>query len=702
MRTCLMCSLPRYKHANLPTPTPSSDRTHRSMSLAPTASSPGPNVVLSFVLARQPYLINHVLRNALKFTSAPMIVSFERDTGPNGIRGGVTHSMWCGTYGKTELLLAQTHRDRVRINPQVSAPLVGPAVLAAHWSNLEFCERPGLPCSGSGSGDIRFVLLEGHQLLIRPGLEQWVTQHSVAFCASGDCSVLPGNERVAACVAVRQSRPSRFLSGVHRDLLAEYGTLFGVASTLPPEGSSALPVMPHDGTFFPVWLLREFQRTVASLLPAFEHLRRSGECRWANATVATACALHEMLLPLFVRGRFAHLLPTASPPIIFPIGGLGNVSRCGGARQLASDIHSMAAPDARVFGVSLQGTWFSGSAKEGVVQLASALNEASGVPQTARLFAPLASAMANNCTTTCEPNGKSRGFSDCASRGRGTKVACKRFTRDWPGQQLVACVGDSITSGVTATGRENTYPAVLQRLLGPSYKVANLGVAGAQLQREHPFGPRYEKGPGYRPYWSTQHFARLNDTKWDVAVIMLGTNDALGNTLSRSCKTQTDANDGKSVHCRHLTVGLESLIAQLRSNGVPRVLVAVPPPLLREDAYGLDQTSVNRVVPQQIRAVAEANRRWLAHPPIDVFGALGGLNQSKAPWECSMLTPHVPRCALFSCDRTHPSDTGYEKIARLVHSAIARASCNHSPTRTCPAAAWGHAWWESLRGRRSG
>ena len=669
-------------------------RARRTGTMSPTPSAstaPVPNVVLSFALARQPYMINHVLRNALKFTSAPMIVSFERDTGSSGMRG----AMWCGTFGKTELLLTQTHRDRVRINPQVGA-VVGPAVLAAHWSNLEFCERPGLPCSGSGSGDIRFVLLEGHQLLIRPGLEQWVTQHSVAFCASGDCSVLPGNERVASCV--RQSRPSRSLSGVDRGLLAEYGTLFGVASTPPPEDSSALPVMPHDGTFFPIWLLREFQRTIASLLPAFEHLRRSGECRWANASVATACALHEMLLPLFVRGRFAHLIPTASPPIIFPLGGLGNVSHCGGARQLASDIQSMASPDARVFGVSLQGTWFGSSAKEGVVQLASVLNEASGVPQTARLFASLASAVENRCTTTCEPNGQSHGYSDCASKGRGTKLACKRFTRDWPGQQLVACVGDSITSGVSASVRESTYPAVLQRLLGPSYKVANLGAAGAQLQREHPFGPKYEKGPGYRPYWSTQHFTRLNDTKWDVAVIMLGTNDAQGSTLSRSCKTQKDAKGRKSVHCRHLTDGLESLIAQLRSNGVPRVLVAVPPPLLREEAYGLDQTSVNRLIPQQIRAVAEANRRWLAHPPIDVFGALGGLNQSEAPWECSMLTPHEPRCALFSCDRTHPSDAGYEKIARLVHSAIARASCNHSPTRTCPAAAWGDAWWEALRG----
>ena len=643
------------------------------MTLPQSASTtPVSNVILSFVLARQPYMINHVLRNALQFTSAPIIVSFERDTMPwpwSRAQG----AMWCGTFGKTELLLAQSHRDRVRINPHVGA-ITGTAVLAAHWSNLEFCERPGLPCSRAGSGDTRFVLLEGHQLFIRPGLEQWVTQHSVSYCASGDCSVKPCSHRVAC---VRPSRPSRPLSGVERGLLAKYATLFGLGGTMLPDGRSLLPGMPHDGSFFPLWLLREFRRTVSSLLPAFEHLRRSGECLQANVSVATVCALHEMLLTLFIRGRFAHLVPTASPPTIFPLGALGNVSHCGGARQLASAIHSMASPEAHVFGVSFRESRFASSVKEGIVQLASVLNEAA-VPQTPSLFAPLAPALDSSCTTMCESYQQRHGYSDCTHTGGSRRVACKRFTRVWPGQQLVACVGDSITSGVEASRSERTYPAVLQRLLGPNYKVANLGAVGAQLQRRHPLGSFYERGPSYRPFWSTQQFVRLNDTKWDVAVIMLGTNDAQGKILSRTCKSRPGAKGG--VHCRALADGLESLIALLRSNGVPRVLVAVPPPLLREEAYGIDQPSVNRLVPQQIRAVAEANRRLLAHPPIDVFGALGGTNQSEAPWECSMLTPQAPWCALFSCDRTHPSDAGYETIARHVHSAIARASCEPPPT----------------------
>ena len=128
------------------------------------------------------------------------------------------------------------------------------------------------------------------------------------------------------------------------------------------------------------------------------------------------------------------------------------------------------------------------------------------------------------------------------------------------------------------------------------------------------------------------------------------------------------------TRCPAFADNLVSLINLLRSNGVPQVLVALPPPLLRHYAYLLDQASINEWIPQQIRAVVEANQQLLAHPAIDVFEAFGGANQSEAAWECSMLTPRVPRCDLFSCDRTHPSDAGYERIATMVHRAIVRSS----------------------------
>ena len=146
-------------------------------------------------------MVNHVLRNTLKFTSAPMIVSIERETYQG--QGG----LWCGSYGKTELYLAQYHRDRVRINPRATSAY-GSASLAGHLSNLAFCEQSGLPCAEPDGGAISFVMLDGDQLFIRPGLEQWVMQHSVAFCPSGDCSTLPMWPSLQDCVKPpRASRP---------------------------------------------------------------------------------------------------------------------------------------------------------------------------------------------------------------------------------------------------------------------------------------------------------------------------------------------------------------------------------------------------------------------------------------------------------------------------------------------------------------
>ena len=81
----------------------------------------------------------------------------------------------------------------------------------------------------------------------------------------------------------------------------------------------------------------------------------------------------------------------------------------------------------------------------------------------------------------------------------------------------VACVGDSITYGLTIDNPENnSYPNQLQLLLGPKYVVnPNLGRCGAGI---------WHRGA---PYTSTQEFK--DATKWpaDILVCCLGTNDAI-------------------------------------------------------------------------------------------------------------------------------------------------------------------------------
>lgn len=79
----------------------------------------------------------------------------------------------------------------------------------------------------------------------------------------------------------------------------------------------------------------------------------------------------------------------------------------------------------------------------------------------------------------------------------------------------VACVGNSVTYGAGVENREtNSYPAVLQRLLGSDYQVENFGRSGATLLTK-----------GHNPYVKTKEFAAAVAMKPDVAVIHLGLND---------------------------------------------------------------------------------------------------------------------------------------------------------------------------------
>lgn len=82
-------------------------------------------------------------------------------------------------------------------------------------------------------------------------------------------------------------------------------------------------------------------------------------------------------------------------------------------------------------------------------------------------------------------------------------------------QTKVACVGNSVTYGAGIENREkNSYPSVLQELLGQKYVVQNFGRNGATLLFK-----------GHNPYVKSEEFARAIAMKADVVVIHLGLND---------------------------------------------------------------------------------------------------------------------------------------------------------------------------------
>lgn len=79
----------------------------------------------------------------------------------------------------------------------------------------------------------------------------------------------------------------------------------------------------------------------------------------------------------------------------------------------------------------------------------------------------------------------------------------------------IACVGDSVTFGYGIQDRKkDSYPAVLQSMLGADYKVRNFGVSGHCVQ-----------DTSDRPYANTKTYAKSLKYDADIVVFMLGSND---------------------------------------------------------------------------------------------------------------------------------------------------------------------------------
>ncbi|MCD7964104.1 MAG: GDSL-type esterase/lipase family protein [Rikenellaceae bacterium] len=80
----------------------------------------------------------------------------------------------------------------------------------------------------------------------------------------------------------------------------------------------------------------------------------------------------------------------------------------------------------------------------------------------------------------------------------------------------VACVGNSITAGSGVENRATqSYPAVLQQLLGERYEVVNFGLGGRTLLYN-----------GDRPYVNEKRFQESLEFNPDIVIIKLGTNDS--------------------------------------------------------------------------------------------------------------------------------------------------------------------------------
>jgi lysophospholipase L1-like esterase len=189
----------------------------------------------------------------------------------------------------------------------------------------------------------------------------------------------------------------------------------------------------------------------------------------------------------------------------------------------------------------------------------------------------------------------------------------------------VACVGDSITFGLSIPGREtNSYPARLQGRLGGQWEVRNFGVSGATMLRNPPF--RVESS-----YWDQPAFVEAGKYNPDAVVIILGTNDLW--------------HDENWKHCRQFALDYRTMIEHFAGLPAhPRIWLVYPPPAF-EERPGLSANL--KQARTLIRQIAEEKNL----PVIDLEPVLGSR----------------PQCFPDGC---HPNAEGADRIAQEVSRAL--------------------------------
>ena len=188
----------------------------------------------------------------------------------------------------------------------------------------------------------------------------------------------------------------------------------------------------------------------------------------------------------------------------------------------------------------------------------------------------------------------------------------------------LACIGDSITWGFTLLNPwKQSYPALLQEMLGDGYEVRNFGYndASARFDADTPYVNKrvYRDSLAWNP---------------DIVLLMLGTND----TKTRNWDPEIFRRDYRRI--------VESY-RSLPSN--PRVILIAPIRIflpLRIPLLGLYPETMEEGVRPAIREIASD----LGLECIDLYG----------------LFEDTTYCR----DGVHPQRTGARMLAEAIHSAV--------------------------------
>lgn len=250
-------------------------------------------------------------------------------------------------------------------------------------------------------------------------------------------------------------------------------------------------------------------------------------------------------------------------------------------------------------------------------------------------------------------------------------LVCKQRAAP-PGAVRVACVGDSITAVGHSSDKAHQYPSQLQTMLDVTrgqgtYSVTNLGACGATLSKT-----------GASPYWKRPQYQGLVGAKWDIVILMLGTNDArdVGSGGPEHWPTACNNVTIDNLHSCAFAVDYQALLDVIKGLGTtpagPKIYLMIPPPLMQQGAYAMNQTIINTVFPRLIPLIYQANNGSL-QGLIDIYSGFGGVSnwQSVFPESCVLNSPWGP--CVWYCDgqscapgQCHPNNVGCTHLAELV------------------------------------
>jgi len=183
---------------------------------------------------------------------------------------------------------------------------------------------------------------------------------------------------------------------------------------------------------------------------------------------------------------------------------------------------------------------------------------------------------------------------------------------------------------------------------------------------------------GDSPFWKRPQFAALTAGKWDIVTIMLGTNDAKdpGSHGPNNWQHDCGGPDHTTLEGCSFAEDFASMVKLVRTLGTtpagPKIYALVPPPLMHQGAYGMNQTVINSVFPKLVPLIAAQNKVTL----VDVYEGMGGVPdwEQKYPSSCSVDSALQPTCGFYcdkqSCDQCHPDDNGYTNLAKVLQAGL--------------------------------